>query len=158
MQRGLPRMAAGANRLEIAIVECRAAAPYRDDVIDRIGWCDPSASRANAAERLFAEMALPGRAPGAARVELMPGISGASSVVFPPFLDPVLLAPAVAGLDQDRATRVAAGMFRSYGAHLVCLALTGDVDTGCLRLSFVCSLTGALPFSMTYPGRWSSSL
>ena len=149
LQNAFPRMAASADRLEIAVVECRAAVPYRDDVINGIGRGDLSASRANAAERLFVEMAFPSRAPPAARVEPMSRISGATAVIFSPYLNPVAFASAVTGINERCASRIAAGMFRSNGTHLVCLALTGDVDTGCLRVSFGCSLIGSFPFSMT---------
>ena len=101
------------------------------------------------AQRIHAQFDPPHFPPPWACIQPVEGIVFPFSVVFPPLLDPVSLASAVAGGDQDGATRVAAGMLRSRRAHLVCLALTRDVNTGCLRVSIGCSLTGAFPLLMT---------
>ena len=85
------------------------------------------------AQRINAQFDLPHLPPARACVQSVEGVVFPCSVVFPPFLNPVLLASAVAGLNQEGATRIAAGMLRSRRTHLVCFPLTGEDRTGRLR-------------------------
>ena len=146
-------MAAGTNRLEIAVVECGAAMLYRDYVINGIGRGDSSASPANAAERLFVEMEFPGRAPLGARVEGVARISGAPAVIFPLFLPPVLFAPAAAPSNESGTARITARVLRSERTHAALFFSTRGGVTLRQAESPLWIFVTDFPFSITYPGR-----